>query len=69
MVERIPAMVGPIVAIDEHTCQLQTGSDSPEMMAAWLGMIGVDFEIEDSPELAEQLRLLGERYIRAAGSR
>jgi len=64
--ERIPLGVGVIAAIDEQTCSLQTGSDSAEMLAAWLGMIGADFEVTDSPELVEQLRLLAERYLRAA---
>lgn len=63
--ERLPAMVGPVVAIDEATCQVQTGSDSAEMLAAWLGMIGADFSVQDSPELVAELRRLTERYQRA----
>jgi predicted DNA-binding transcriptional regulator YafY len=64
--ERLPAAVGPVVAIDEHTCRLHTGSDHPEMLAAWLGMLGVDFHIDNSPELVTALRTIGERYLRAA---
>jgi predicted DNA-binding transcriptional regulator YafY len=64
--ERLPAAVGPIVAIDEYTCRLQTGSDHPEMLAAWLGMLGADFDIADAPELASALQTIGERYLRAA---
>jgi predicted DNA-binding transcriptional regulator YafY len=65
--ERLPVAVGPVVAIDERTCRLQTGSDNPEMLAAWLGMLGVDFDIDNAPELATALRTIGERYLRAAG--
>jgi len=66
--EKLPAAVGPVVAVDERTCSVHTGSDSPEMLAAWLGMLGADFTIEDSPELAEAVRAIGERYLRAAAA-
>ncbi len=65
--ERLPISVGPVAAIDEHSCELQTGSDSAEMVAVWLGMLGADFEVPDSDELREQFRILAERYARAAG--
>jgi len=64
--ERLPPAVGPVVAVDEHTCEVRTGSDSPELLAAWLGMLGADFTIEDAPELAAAVRAIGERYLRAA---
>jgi predicted DNA-binding transcriptional regulator YafY len=64
--ERIPAAVGPVVAIDEHTCRIATGSDNPELLAAWLGMLGADFDVADSPELVQALRSLADRFYRAA---
>lgn len=67
--ERLPAAVGPVVAVDEHTCAVHTGSDSPELLAAWLGMLGADFTIEDAPELAAAVRAIGERYLRATRPR
>jgi len=36
------------------------------MLAAWLGMLGADFDIADAPELASALQTIGERYLRAA---
>jgi hypothetical protein len=30
-------------------------------------MLGVDFDIDNAPELATALRTIGERYLRAAG--
>jgi predicted DNA-binding transcriptional regulator YafY len=60
--ERLPTAVGAVVAIDERTCSLSTGSDSAEMLAAWLGMLGADFEVTDSPELVAALRNLAERF-------
>ena len=67
MAERLPAAVGSVEAIDDGTCALSTGSDSVEMLAVWIGMLGADFEVMDSPELVEQFRILSERYRRAGG--
>lgn len=66
--ERLPAAVGPVEAIDEGTCTVDTGADSVEMLAVWLGMLGADFEVTNSPELAAHLRVLADRYHRAAGN-
>ncbi len=65
--ERLPAAVGPVVALDEDTCTVHTGSDSVEMLAVWIAMVGADFEVVDAPELVEQFRVLARRYARAAG--
>jgi predicted DNA-binding transcriptional regulator YafY len=65
--ERLPAAVGPVVAIDEETCELTTGSDNVEMLAVWLGLLGTDFDVHDAPELVEQLRIVADRYRRATG--
>jgi predicted DNA-binding transcriptional regulator YafY len=64
--ERLPAAVGPVEAIDDGTCAVNGGADSLEMLAAWLGMLGADFTVQDGPELIAQLRLLAARYDRAA---
>lgn len=66
--EKVPASAGSIEAVDEHSCIFETGSDSAETMALWLGMLDADFTVLDSPELVTHLRLLSERYARAAGS-
>jgi predicted DNA-binding transcriptional regulator YafY len=65
--ERLPAAVGPVVAIDDRTCAVEGGAESVETLALLLGMLGADFEPAGSPELIEHLRLLGIRYRRAAG--
>lgn len=66
--ERVPPAAGSIEAIDEHSCVFETGSDNAETMALWLGMLDTDFTVLDSPELVTHLRLLSERYARAAAS-
>jgi predicted DNA-binding transcriptional regulator YafY len=64
--ERINPAVGTVEAVDPHTCVLHTGADRLESVAVWVGLLGVDFTVEGQPELAELLRTLGERYLRAA---
>lgn len=64
--ERVPVTVGPVEAIDDETCAVNGGAESLEILAAWLGMLGADFTVQDSPELVVQLRLLADRYGRAA---
>ena len=61
---RLPAAVA-VEAVDEHRCFADVGSESPRLLALWLGMIDADFEVDDCPELADQLRTLADRYSRA----
>jgi predicted DNA-binding transcriptional regulator YafY len=56
--------------IDENNCRVELSADTPQVLAVWMGMLGVDFDIENRlghPELVEHLRQLGERYRRVAG--
>jgi predicted DNA-binding transcriptional regulator YafY len=62
---RINPTVGVVEAIDAETCVLVTGSDSYEVMAVYIGMLGLDFEVSEPPELLEHLATLGRRYARA----
>ena len=64
VIPRLPPAV-TIDPIDEHTCRVHVGSDTPEMLALYLGMLGADFEIEDPqahPELVQHLHELADRY-------
>jgi len=65
---RLPAAVGPVEVIDDGTCGVDSGADSLEMLAVWLGMLGADFTVQDNPELVEHLRVLARRYATAAGA-
>jgi hypothetical protein len=60
---RLP-WVASIERVDDTTCRLELGSDSPELLAVHLGMLGADFtfDAEASPELAERVRDLERRY-------
>jgi predicted DNA-binding transcriptional regulator YafY len=63
--ERIPAAMGMLEEIDEHSCLLRTGSCSLESLAVYLALVGFEFEVREPPELIERIRWLGERFSRA----
>jgi predicted DNA-binding transcriptional regulator YafY len=58
----IPVDVQPLA---DDRCTFEPGSDHPEMLALYLGMLDADFTIVDSPELVDALRKLIGRYQRA----
>ena len=62
-----PWTQGSIEPLGEDRCRVQIGARSPHDIAFWLGALDADFEVEDSPELADAVRLISERYARAAG--
>ncbi|KOV85233.1 YafY family protein [Nocardia sp. NRRL S-836] len=64
---RINPAVGVVEAVDESTCVLVTGGDSLEIIAVYVGMLGLDFQVTEPPALVEHVRKLGKRYLRAAG--
>ncbi|HEX3590595.1 MAG TPA: YafY family protein [Pseudonocardiaceae bacterium] len=63
---RINTAIGLVEPIDDHRCALITGSQSVESMIVHLGLLDLDFEVTDPPELVAKVRELGERYLRAA---
>nr|WP_245674823.1 WYL domain-containing protein [Herbidospora cretacea] len=63
--ERINPAVGVVEAIDEHTCVLDTGADTVHTLAVHLGLLDVDFDVSEPPELVDHLRALAARFTRA----
>lgn len=61
---RLPIPV-KVESLGPDRCAFEPGSDHPQMLALYLGMLDADFEILDSPELVDALRELAERYQRA----
>jgi predicted DNA-binding transcriptional regulator YafY len=59
---RINPAVGVVETVDEDHCVLVTGADSLETVAVWIGMLGIDFHVNEPPELVEHLRVLAHRY-------
>ena len=46
-------------------CEIEVGSDTPELLAVHLGMLGVDFQVTGPPELVTAVGDLADRYRRA----
>jgi len=62
---RINPAVGIVEAIDDNSCVLATGADSVDTVAVYLGLLDLDFEVTEPPELVARLRILADRYSRA----
>jgi predicted DNA-binding transcriptional regulator YafY len=60
------ATYGRIEPVDEQTCLLHAGADTPHALAFLLGALEAGFDVKDAPELAEQLLRQADRYRRAA---
>ena len=61
---RLPIPVD-VQSLGRDRCAFEPGSDHPQMLALYLGMLDTEFEIVDSPELIDALRNLAGRYHRA----
>jgi predicted DNA-binding transcriptional regulator YafY len=68
LADRIGPWLGSLTAVDDESCLLDTGTDSLEHLAVYLGMLGQDFTVREPPELAVLVRALAERYGRASGA-
>jgi predicted DNA-binding transcriptional regulator YafY len=64
--DRLPIPVA-VESLGEDRCAFEPGSDYPEMLALYLGLLDADFTVVDSPELTGALRTLAGRYQRALG--
>jgi len=65
VLRRINPTVGTVEPLPDGRCVLVTGGDSVEVVAVWVGMLGLDFHVTDPPGLVDHVRLLSERYARA----
>jgi predicted DNA-binding transcriptional regulator YafY len=68
MAEVVPCTLGTLEPVDDKRCRVHIGAYTIEMLAGYLGMFGVDFEVSEPPELVEKIRHMSERFSRAAGS-
>jgi predicted DNA-binding transcriptional regulator YafY len=60
--DRINPAVGTVEHVDENTCILETGADTIETLAVYLGLLGADFTVTGPPELVAYIRVLSQRY-------
>lgn len=56
---------GLLEAVDQHTCMLRTGGDSLQWLVLSIGMLDVDFEVHEPPELIDHIRTLAARFGRS----
>ena len=61
---RVPASVD-VEPVDDDTCRIRVGADSPEALALWLTLVDADLVVDD-PALAAALQALSDRLGRAA---
>ena len=62
-------MRGTLEPLDDDRCEYRTSDDSLDWLAMRIGMLGVDFEVHEPPELVDRYRALADRFARAAESR
>ncbi|MCR1782787.1 WYL domain-containing protein [Nocardioides carbamazepini] len=66
---RINPAVGVVESRPDGRSVLVTGGDSLEIVAVWIGMLGLDFTVESPAALVDHLQVLAARYAGAvAGS-
>lgn len=66
LADRLPSWWGGEVdPIDEVSCRYRTGDDDLGWLATRITMLGVDFVVDEPPELIERVRALAARLDRA----
>ena len=68
VLDRIHPAVGMVESVSADECVLFSGADSLDTLAAYIGMLGMDFIVESPDELRPVLRTYAARYVRAVGS-
>lgn len=66
LAERWPWMRDSLTPLGSDRSEYRTSDDSLEWLAMRVGMVGVDFEVHEPPELVDAMRALSERLRRAA---
>jgi predicted DNA-binding transcriptional regulator YafY len=65
--ERIPPAAGLLEAVDDKTCILTMGANSPGILSVYIAAFGMDFEVIEPEEMLGQIREITERLNRAIG--
>jgi predicted DNA-binding transcriptional regulator YafY len=65
LADRIWPGMGVLEAIDDASCLLHTGADSPWALSWMITSIDTDFTVTDPPELVEQIEILAHRCAAA----
>jgi hypothetical protein len=62
------ALHGRLEPVDEHSCLLHFGAETPRMLAYLLTVLDVGFTVESPAGFVEHLHVVAARYERAAAS-
>ena len=65
--ERRRYLWGTVQPRTQETCECRTSDDSLDWLALRIGMLGLEFEVHEPPELVARFEQLAERFGRAAG--
>lgn len=57
---KVPAAL--VEAVDDTTCRMTAGADTPQMLAVYLGMLDCGFEVDGPPELVQHLGKTADRF-------
>jgi predicted DNA-binding transcriptional regulator YafY len=60
---KVPAAL--VEAVDDRTCRMTAGADTPQALAVHLGVLDADFELGGPPELVQHLGKTADRFRRA----
>jgi predicted DNA-binding transcriptional regulator YafY len=63
--QRLSPLAGRLERIDAERCQLETGGHSLAMLGLYIAHLGVEFEVQEPPELIEHLASVADRLTRA----
>ncbi len=66
MKERVSRETGLLEPVDALRCRLTVGGRSLDSLVAWIATMGVDFEVEEPPELLAHVRALARTFARAS---
>jgi hypothetical protein len=66
LLNRLPPGVD-VVEVTDEGCVVAVGSDTPHMLAVYIGLMDADFEVTEPPELVAEFAKLAGRYARAVG--
>ncbi|HEY4568790.1 MAG TPA: YafY family protein [Kribbella sp.] len=61
LTDRFPPTVATLTPVDETTTLLESGANSLDQLALYVGLLGRPFEIQEPPELIEHVRTLTAR--------
>lgn len=64
LVKRLPPGVD-VLEVTDNGCVVAVGSDTPHMLAVYIGLMDADFRVTEPPELVAELAKLADRYARA----